>query len=132
MDAASVATIGGMRKGGFSGALGNPSCGGSRGIDVCQRFLLAHSVPAAWGEPARPGFPPEGETGKGEFRLPCRRQFARAWRRWQARRWFIVCSLSYHVFLQIPITNLLVDPLDPLSRSLAGATHSFAVLLSAL
>ena len=90
---------------------------------MCQRFLLAHSVPAAWGEPARPGFPPEGETGKGEFRLPCRRQFARAWRRWQARRWFIVCSLSYHVFLQIPVTNLYVDPLDPLSRSLAGATH---------
>ena len=59
-------------------APGAPIGGGSRGIDVCQRFLLAHSVPAAWGEPARHGFPP-GETGKGVFRLPCcRRQFALA------------------------------------------------------
>jgi len=34
-----------------------PSCGGSRpGL-------------AAWGEPSRPGFPPEGETGKGEFQF---------------------------------------------------------------
>ena len=100
MDAASVATIGGMRKGGFSGALGNPSCGGSRGIDVCQRFLLAHSVPAAWGEPARPGFPPEGETGKGEFRLPCcRRQFALASCEYRPRRCLIVCSLFFHVSL---------------------------------
>jgi hypothetical protein len=28
-------------------------------------FGWARSVPPAWGEPARPGFPPEGETGKG-------------------------------------------------------------------
>ena len=35
--------------------------------DACQRFLLARSVLPAWGEPARPGFPPEGETGKGAF-----------------------------------------------------------------
>jgi hypothetical protein len=72
---------------------------------VCQRFLLAHSVPAAWGEPARPGFPP-GETGKGEFKLPCcRRHFALAWHRWQARPSWSVRSLFSHVFLQIPITN---------------------------
>ena len=44
-----------------------PSCGGSRCIDACQRFGLARSMLAAWGEPARPGFPPEGETGKGAF-----------------------------------------------------------------
>jgi len=30
--------------------------------------LLARSVQAAWGEPARPGLPPEGETGKGVFK----------------------------------------------------------------
>ena len=48
--------------------------GGSRGIDACQRFLLAHSVLPAWGEPARPGFPPEGETGKGEIQIPCCRR----------------------------------------------------------
>ena len=53
-----------MHKGG-----GSPSCGGSRQHDACQRFWLARSVPAAWGEPARPGFPPEGETGKGAFRF---------------------------------------------------------------
>jgi hypothetical protein len=47
----------------------------------------------------------------------------------------LVCLLFYHLSLQIPITNLYVDyvdPLDLLSRSLAGATHSFAVLLFAL
>jgi hypothetical protein len=49
-----------MHKGG-----GSPSCGGSRPHGACQRFGLARNVPAAWGEPARPGFPPEGETGKG-------------------------------------------------------------------
>jgi hypothetical protein len=76
LDAAATASSGGMRKGGFRGALGNPSGGGSRGSDGCQRFWLAHSVPAAWGEPARPGFPPEGETGKGAIPIPgCRRQF---------------------------------------------------------
>ena len=47
---------------------GLPSCGGSR------RFL------AAWGEPARPGFSPPGETGKGDFPfLPrCRRLLIRS------------------------------------------------------
>src|ERR1700688_593730 len=54
----------------------------ARGISA-ERFEIplaggvAASVPAsavgwratcaAWGEPARPGFPPEGETGKGEI-----------------------------------------------------------------
>jgi hypothetical protein len=28
-------------------------------------FCWPRSVLPAWGEPARPGFPPEGETGKG-------------------------------------------------------------------
>jgi hypothetical protein len=72
--------------------------------------LLAHSVPAAWGEPARPGFPPQGETGKGEFRLPCcRRQLELALRRSQKRRWLSMCLLFYHSFLQITITNRYVD-----------------------
>jgi hypothetical protein len=35
----------------------------------CQRSLLATARVAAWGEPARPGFPPEGETGKGDFQV---------------------------------------------------------------
>src|SRR5712691_4015582 len=46
-----------MHKGG-----GSPSCGESR-------LLLA-----AWGEPSRPGFPPEGETGKGAIKPPCCRR----------------------------------------------------------
>ena len=46
-----------------------PSCGGRRGIDACQRFLLAGSVQASWGEPARPGLPPEGETERGRSRF---------------------------------------------------------------
>ena len=53
-----------MHKGG-----GSPSCGGSRQHGGGQRFVLARSVPAAWGEPSRPGFPPQGETGKGAFRF---------------------------------------------------------------
>jgi hypothetical protein len=87
--------------------------GESRGIDVCQRFWLAHSAPAPWGEPARPGFPPEGETGKGEIRLPCcRRQFEVALGRWQARRWFSVCSLFYHASSSPLRSPTYVDPLD--------------------
>ena len=39
-----------------------------------QRSWLARSVLAAWGEPARPGLPPEGETEKGEIKLPCCRR----------------------------------------------------------
>ena len=31
-------------------------------------FWLARSVQASWGEPARPGLTPEGETGKGVFK----------------------------------------------------------------
>jgi hypothetical protein len=53
--------------GGFARGAG-PSCGGSRQHDKCQRLLLARDVPPAWGEPARPGFPPEGETGKREIK----------------------------------------------------------------
>ena len=57
-----LAPIGGMRKGGSAERFETPLAGGA--------------AAAAWGEPARPGFPP-GETGKGEIRLPCcRRQFA--------------------------------------------------------
>jgi hypothetical protein len=44
---------------------GSPLVGGAGSMHACQRVLLARSVPPAWGEPARPGFPPEGETGKG-------------------------------------------------------------------
>jgi hypothetical protein len=51
-------------RGDAQGGLG-PSCGGSRQQRKCQRFLLARGVLPAWGEPARPGLPPEGETGKG-------------------------------------------------------------------
>jgi hypothetical protein len=34
-------------------------------------FELARSMHPAWGEPARPGLPPEGETGKGAIKLSC-------------------------------------------------------------
>ena len=43
-----------------------------------------------------------------------------------------VCARSATTFLSITITNQYVDPLDPLARSLADATHPRAVLLSAL
>jgi hypothetical protein len=53
---------------------GSPLVGGAGSIDACQRFWLARSVLPAWGEPSRPGFPPEGETGKGRFKIPCCRR----------------------------------------------------------
>jgi hypothetical protein len=84
----------------------NPPCGGSRGIDGCQRFLLARSVASGVGGTRPPRLSPGGETGKGEIRLPCcRRRFALAWR-WQARRWLSVCARST-TFLSVTITNLL-------------------------
>ena len=51
----------GMHKGGAA-----PLVGGAAARDVPAFFAGAARV-AAWGEPARPGFPPEGETGKGEI-----------------------------------------------------------------
>ena len=43
-----------------------PLVGGAAAWDVPAGFAGAARV-AAWGEPARPGLPPEGETGKGEI-----------------------------------------------------------------
>ena len=43
-----------------------------------------------------------------------------------------MCALALPLFSPLLSPTYYVDPLDPLSRSLAGATHSFAVLLSAL
>ena len=42
--------------------------GGAAAWDVPAVFAGAARV-AAWGEPARPGFPPEGETEKGEIKV---------------------------------------------------------------
>ncbi len=50
-----------MHKGGAA-----PLVGGAAARDVPARLAGAARV-AAWGEPARPGFPPEGETEKGEI-----------------------------------------------------------------
>ncbi len=50
-----------------------PSCGGAVARGVTTVLVGTRRV-AAWGEPARPGLPPEGETEKGEIKLPsCRR-----------------------------------------------------------
>ena len=43
-----------------------PLVGGAAAWDVPAVFAGAARV-AAWGEPARPGFSPEGETGKREI-----------------------------------------------------------------
>src|SRR4051794_30155884 len=56
-------------RGGYTRGAATPLVGGAGGIDASQRFLLARSVLPAWGEPALPGFPPEGETGKGETKF---------------------------------------------------------------
>ena len=43
---------------------GSPLVGGAAARSVTTVWVGAQRV-AAWGEPARPGLPPEGETGKG-------------------------------------------------------------------
>src|SRR2546428_7134277 len=53
---------GGIHRGGFRGAFKTPSWGGSR------------PPSGEWGHPARPGFPPQGETGKGALQIPCCRR----------------------------------------------------------
>ena len=53
-----------MRKGGSA-----PLAGGAGWQRKCQRFLLARGVPPAWGEPARPGFSPEGKRERGDLNL---------------------------------------------------------------
>jgi hypothetical protein len=50
-----------MRKGGET-----PLAGGAA-ASMRASGLCWHAACAAWGEPSRPGFPPEGETGKGEI-----------------------------------------------------------------
>ncbi len=51
----------GMHKGGAAPFVGGAA---ARGVPA---GLAGAACVAAWGEPARPGFPPEGETGKEEF-----------------------------------------------------------------
>jgi len=53
----------GMHKGAAA-----PLVGGAAARDVPAVFAGAARV-AAWGEPVRPGLPPEGETGKGEIKF---------------------------------------------------------------
>jgi hypothetical protein len=46
----------------------SPLVGGAAARGVTTVLVGARRV-AAWGEPARPGLPPEGETEKGEIKL---------------------------------------------------------------
>ena len=83
------------------------------------------------GNPPAPAFPRRGkrERGRSDFLAAGSSRLRGADGRLAAG---CVCACCSTTFLSIMITNLSVNPLDPLSRSLAGATHSFAVLLSAL
>lgn len=47
---------------------GSPLVGGAAARSVTTGLVGARRV-AAWGEPARPGLPPEGETEKGAIRV---------------------------------------------------------------
>ncbi len=58
-----------VRERGIHKGAAAPLVGGAGSIAACQRFLLALGVLPAWGEPARPGLPPEGETGKGAIKF---------------------------------------------------------------
>ena len=95
--------------------------GGRRGIDVCQRYLLAPSVASGvGGNPPAPAFPRRGkrERVSSDF-------LAAGSSRWRSANAGhaagLRCARSSSTFLSITITNLYVDPLDPLSRSLASA-----------
>ena len=48
---------------------GSPLVGGAGARCVPALFAGRAAWLPAWGEPARPGFPPEGETGKGAIRV---------------------------------------------------------------
>jgi hypothetical protein len=76
---------------------------------VCKRFLLAHSVLAAWGEPTRPGFPRRGkrERGSSDFLAAAGRSRWRSANVWHAAG--LLCARSSSMFLSIPITNRYVD-----------------------
>src|SRR5438034_8055935 len=88
---------GGMHKGG-----GSPSCGGSR------------LVLAAWGEPSRPGFPPEGETGKGAIKPPCCRRHLLAHYARIPPAYALPASPYGHSKARIP-TNFTDNPSQPRS-----------------
>ena len=81
------------------------------------------------GNPPAPAFPRRGKRERGRSFLAAG---SSCWPGPVAGTPLVECVARSTTFLSITISNLYVDPLDPLSRSLAGATHSFAVLLSAL
>lgn len=89
----------------------SPLVGGAGRIDACQRFWLARSVLPAWGEPARPGLPPEGETGKGGIQfLAAAGQFCR--RLWQLQTGPESFPLRIHDDVPLPVHGRL-DTLAP-------------------
>ena len=51
-----------------------PSCGGSRRIDACQRFLLGAQRAAGVGGTRPPRLSPGGGNGKGGVQIPCCRR----------------------------------------------------------
>src|SRR5262249_62428098 len=80
-----------------------------------------------------PRLSPGGGNGKGGVQTSLLPQAVRAGVVRMPGTPLVYCVLAVLPrFSPLPSPNLYVDPLVPLSRSLAGATHSFAVLLSAL
>src|SRR5436190_13330599 len=59
---------GGCARGGSAERFETPLAGGAA-ASMPASVLCWRAACAAWGEPARPGFPPEGETGKGESKF---------------------------------------------------------------
>jgi hypothetical protein len=56
------------RKGDAQGGIA-PLAGGAGSRTRASVFGWRAACFPAWGEPARPGLPPEGETGKGEIQF---------------------------------------------------------------
>ena len=65
--------------------------GGAAARGVPALFAGAARV-AAWGEPARPGFPPEGETGKGELKFLAPQADCLLMRRSRESLWCASCA----------------------------------------
>jgi hypothetical protein len=107
---------GGCAKGVSAERFETPLAGGAAAPMRASAFCWRAACQRLGGNPPVPAFPRRGKRERG------RSDFAAGIR-----------ARSTTTLLSIMITNLYVNPLDPLSRSLGGrATHSFAVLLSAL
>jgi hypothetical protein len=123
---------GGCARGVSAERFETPLAGGAAAPMRASAFCWRAACQRLGGNPPAPAFPRRGkrERGRSGFLAAARSSSLAPLAGTPTGR---VRARSSTTVLSIMITNLYVNPLVPLSRSLAGrATHSFAVLLSAL